>query len=125
MLTDYGNSDSVDYNARCREELKLSLESSGPCKVTSLKNYLLVFNACYKRIYIYIYVKLSLGNFQVAFNPVTTNSMKKILFRICQVDQCDMTAEYVDLIAKTSGGDITHITSLQFLYIRDHNSKVD
>ncbi|KAL9325810.1 hypothetical protein ACSQ67_006455 [Phaseolus vulgaris] len=71
LLTDYGNADSVDYNARCREELKLSLESSGPCKV--------------------------------AFNPVTANSMKKILFRICQVDQCDMTAEYVDLIAKTSG----------------------
>ena len=51
LLTDYGNADSVDYNARCLEELKLSLESSGACKVTSLKNYLLVFNACYKTIY--------------------------------------------------------------------------
>jgi len=45
LLTDCGNADSVDYNARCLEELKLSLESSGACKVTSLKNYLLVFIA--------------------------------------------------------------------------------
>ncbi|KAK7346330.1 hypothetical protein VNO80_20847 [Phaseolus coccineus] len=87
LLTDYGNADSVDYNARCLEELKLSLESSGACKV--------------------------------AFNPITANSMKKILFRICQVEQCDVTAEYVDLIAKTSGGDIRHaITSLQFFCLK-------
>jgi len=45
--------------------------------------------------------------------------MKKILFRICQVEQCDVTAEYVDLIAKTSGGDIRHaITSLQFFCLK-------
>ncbi|CAJ1942319.1 unnamed protein product [Sphenostylis stenocarpa] len=87
LLTDYGNADSVDYNARCLEELKLSLESSGACKV--------------------------------AFNPITANTMKKILLRICQMEQCDVTAEYVDLIAKTSGGDIRHaITSLQFFCLK-------
>ncbi|XP_047168453.1 cell cycle checkpoint protein RAD17 isoform X2 [Vigna umbellata] len=87
LLTDCGNADSVDYNARCLEELKLSLESSGACKV--------------------------------AFNPITVNSMKKVLFRICQMERRDVTAEYVDLIAKTSGGDIRHaITSLQFFCLK-------
>lgn len=44
LLTDYGNADSADYNARCLEQLKLSLESSGACKVTTLKNSLVVFD---------------------------------------------------------------------------------
>ncbi|KAK7360237.1 hypothetical protein VNO77_02220 [Canavalia gladiata] len=87
LVTDYGNVDSADYNARCVEELKLSLESFGACKVT--------------------------------FNPITLNTMKKILFRICQMEQRDVTAEYVDLIAKASGGDIRHaITSLQFFCLK-------
>ncbi|XP_061358986.1 cell cycle checkpoint protein RAD17 isoform X2 [Gastrolobium bilobum] len=87
LITDYGNTDSADYNARCLEELKLSLESSGACKV--------------------------------AFNPITLNSIKKILFRMCQMEQCDVTADYVDLIAKASGGDIRHaITSLQFFCLK-------
>ncbi|XP_020203810.1 cell cycle checkpoint protein RAD17 isoform X1 [Cajanus cajan] len=87
LFTDYGNADSADYNARCLEELKLSLESSGACKV--------------------------------AFNPITVNTMKKILFRICQMEHCDVTDEHVDLIAKTSGGDIRHaITSLQFFCVK-------
>lgn len=60
-----------------------------------------------------------MGNFQVAFNPITLNTMKKILFRICQMEHCDVTAEYVDLIAKTSGGDIRQaITSLQFFCLK-------
>ncbi|PNY05935.1 cell cycle checkpoint protein rad17-like [Trifolium pratense] len=83
LVTDYGNTDSADYNARSVEELKTSLESSGACKI--------------------------------AFNPITVNSIKKVLFRICQMEQCDVTADHVDLIAKASGGDIRHaITSLQF-----------
>ncbi|XP_027346672.1 cell cycle checkpoint protein RAD17 isoform X2 [Abrus precatorius] len=87
LVTDYGNVDSADYNARCLEELKLSLESSGACKV--------------------------------AFNPITMNTMKKVLFKICQMEQRDVTAEYVDLIAKSSGGDIRHaITSLQFFCLK-------
>jgi cell cycle checkpoint protein len=36
LVTDYGNTDSTDYNARSVEEL-ISLESSGACKVTTLK----------------------------------------------------------------------------------------
>ncbi|KAL5063651.1 hypothetical protein RYX36_025388 [Vicia faba] len=86
LVTDYGNTDSADYNARSVEELKISLERSGACKVT--------------------------------FNPITVNSIKKVLFRICQNEQCDVTAEHVDLIAKASGGDIRHaITSLQFFCV--------
>lgn len=47
------------------------------------------------------------------------NSIKKVLFRICQMEQCDVTADHVDLIAKASGGDIRHaITSLQFFCLK-------
>ena len=42
LFTDYGNTDSADHNARCLQELQLSLESSGACKVTSLKDSLVV-----------------------------------------------------------------------------------
>jgi len=38
LVTDYGNTDSADYNARSVEELKTSLESSGACKVTTFNN---------------------------------------------------------------------------------------
>ncbi|CAL0313260.1 unnamed protein product [Lupinus luteus] len=87
LFTDYGNTDSADYNARCLEELQLSLESSGACKV--------------------------------AFNPITTNSIKKTLFRICQMEHRDVSADHVDNIAKASGGDIRHaITSLQFFCLK-------
>ncbi|KAJ1413042.1 P-loop containing nucleoside triphosphate hydrolase [Sesbania bispinosa] len=87
LVTDYGNADSADYNTWCLQELKLSLESAGACKV--------------------------------AFNPITVNSIKKILFRICQMEQCGVTAEHVDLIAKASEGDIRHaITSLQFFCLK-------
>ncbi|XP_019423498.1 PREDICTED: cell cycle checkpoint protein RAD17 isoform X1 [Lupinus angustifolius] len=87
LFTDYGNTDSADYNARCLEELQLSLESSGACKV--------------------------------AFNPITTNSIKKALSRICQMEHCDVSADHVDHIAKASGGDIRHaITSLQFFCLK-------
>lgn len=44
LFTDYSNTDSADYNARCLEELQLSLEGSGACKVTSLKISLAVFD---------------------------------------------------------------------------------
>ncbi|XP_050872022.1 cell cycle checkpoint protein RAD17 isoform X2 [Lathyrus oleraceus] len=89
LVTDYGNADSADYNARSVEELKTSLERSGACKV--------------------------------AFNPITVNSIKKVLSRICQIEQCDVTADHVDLIAKASGGDIRHaITSLQFFCVNPY-----
>ena len=57
--------------------------------------------------------------FQVAFNPLTVNSMKKALVRICEEEKCDVTADWIDHIARTSGGDIRHaVTSLQYLCLR-------
>ncbi|KAK9285916.1 hypothetical protein L1049_025117 [Liquidambar formosana] len=87
LITDYGKSDSADHPARSFEELQLSLENAGACKV--------------------------------AFNPITTNSIKKTLSRICRQEQCNVTAEQIDLIAKASGGDIRHaITSLQYFCLK-------
>ncbi|KAF7809635.1 cell cycle checkpoint protein RAD17 [Senna tora] len=64
---------------------------------------------------------LSSGACKIAFNPITTNSIKKVLSRICQLEQCDLTAQHVDLIAKASGGDIRHaITSLQFFSLKEN-----
>ena len=57
--------------------------------------------------------------FQVAFNPITNNSIKKTLLRICRQEQCSLTAEQIDLLAKASGGDIRHaITSLQLVCMK-------
>ncbi|KAK4843174.1 hypothetical protein QYF36_004941 [Acer negundo] len=56
------------------------------------------------------------GACKVAFNPITNNSIKKTLLRICRQEQCSLTAEQIDLLAKASGGDIRHaITSLQLV----------
>lgn len=58
-------------------------------------------------------------NPQVGFNPITHNSTKKVLSRICRQEQCDVTAEQIDLIAKTSRGDIRNaIASLQFFCLK-------
>lgn len=55
----------------------------------------------------------------MAFNPVTINSIKATLSRICRQEQCNVSAEQVDVIAKTSGGDIRHaIMSLQYLSLK-------
>ncbi|KAI4327761.1 hypothetical protein L6164_020185 [Bauhinia variegata] len=63
----------------------------------------------------------SAGACKIVFNPITTNSIRKVLFRICQLEQCDLTAEHVDLLAKASGGDIRHaITSLQFFSLKQN-----
>ncbi|XP_043814644.1 cell cycle checkpoint protein RAD17 isoform X4 [Manihot esculenta] len=87
LITDYGKADSADHTARYMEELQLSLESAGACKV--------------------------------AFNPITNNSIRKALSRICKHEQCNMTSEQIDLIAKASGGDIRHaITSLQLFCVK-------
>ncbi|XP_021635722.2 cell cycle checkpoint protein RAD17 isoform X3 [Hevea brasiliensis] len=87
LITDYGKADSADHTARYMEELQLSLESAGACKV--------------------------------AFNPITNNSIKKALSRICKQEQCNVTSELIDLIAKASGGDIRHaITSLQLFCVK-------
>lgn len=87
IVTDCGQSDSADYSMRCWEELQLSIQSAGACKV--------------------------------AFNPITVNSIKKTLSRICREEHKTVTAEQNDLIAKASGGDIRHaILSLQYLCLK-------
>ncbi|KAK3037163.1 hypothetical protein RJ639_031050 [Escallonia herrerae] len=89
LITDYSKADAGDFATRCLEELQLSLQSAGTCKV--------------------------------AFNPITVNSIKKILFKICREEQFKVTAEEIDLIAKASGGDIRHaITSLQYFCLKPH-----
>ncbi|KAK2973689.1 hypothetical protein RJ640_022146 [Escallonia rubra] len=89
LITDYSKADAGDFTTRCLEELQLSLQSAGTCKV--------------------------------AFNPITVNSIKKILFKICREEQFKVTAEEIDLIAKASGGDIRHaITSLQYFCLKPH-----
>lgn len=58
-------------------------------------------------------------NFQVAFNPITINSIKKVLSRICRQEQHTVSDEKINLIAKASGGDIRNaITSLQFFCLK-------
>ncbi|XP_022751481.1 cell cycle checkpoint protein RAD17-like isoform X8 [Durio zibethinus] len=61
----------------------------------------------------------SAGASKVLFNPITNNSIKKTLSRICRQEQCNVAAEEIDLIAKASGGDIRHaITSLQLFCLK-------
>ncbi|XP_024925496.3 cell cycle checkpoint protein RAD17 isoform X2 [Ziziphus jujuba] len=87
LFTNYGEADSADHTNLYLEELQLSLESAGACKV--------------------------------AFNPITHNSIKKILSKICRQEQHNVPAEQIDLIAKSSGGDIRQaITSLQFFCLK-------
>lgn len=58
-------------------------------------------------------------SFQVAFNPITHNSIKRTLSRICRQERCSVAADLIDLIANASGGDIRHaITSLQFFCLK-------
>ncbi|XP_042435096.1 cell cycle checkpoint protein RAD17-like isoform X2 [Zingiber officinale] len=55
------------------------------------------------------------GAFKVVFNPITENSIKKRLTRICQEEKCNVPAELLHQIARFSGGDIRHaIISLQY-----------
>ncbi|KAK8619114.1 hypothetical protein V6N13_133081 [Hibiscus sabdariffa] len=61
----------------------------------------------------------SAGANKVAFNPITNNSIKKTLSRICKQELCNVAAEEIDRIAKASGGDIRHaITSLQLFCLK-------
>lgn len=59
--------------------------------------------------------------FQVSFNPITVNSIKKTLSRICREEHLNVDGEQIDLIAKASGGDIRHaITTLQYFCVKPH-----
>lgn len=87
FITEYGKADSTDFTMRCWDDIQLSLQDAGACKVT--------------------------------FNPITVNSMKKTLSRICREEQCKVSAEQIEFIAKASGGDIRNaITSLQYFCLR-------
>ncbi|KAL7231278.1 hypothetical protein ACSBR2_009527 [Camellia fascicularis] len=89
LITECGKDDSSDHSPRNWEELQLSLQRAGACKV--------------------------------AFNPITVNSIKKTLSRLCREEHCNVDTEQVDLIARASGGDIRHaITSLQYFYVKPH-----
>ncbi|PKU85098.1 Cell cycle checkpoint protein RAD17 [Dendrobium catenatum] len=62
------------------------------------------------------------GAHKVAFNPLTVNSIKKVLSMLCQEEKCDVTPEQIDQIAQASGGDIRNaITSLQYCCLRPDN----
>ncbi|VFQ88176.1 unnamed protein product [Cuscuta campestris] len=62
------------------------------------------------------------GACKVTFNPITTNSMKKALEKICRMEQVKVSADSVEAIAKASGGDIRNaITSLQYFCLNPHS----
>ncbi|KAJ6682242.1 CELL CYCLE CHECKPOINT PROTEIN RAD17 [Salix koriyanagi] len=71
LVSDYDETDSTDHTAQRLEQLRLSLENAGACKVS--------------------------------FNPITINSIKKMLSRICRLEKCSVTDEQLDLIAKACG----------------------
>ncbi|CAK9320767.1 unnamed protein product [Citrullus colocynthis] len=59
------------------------------------------------------------GACKVAFNPITNNSIKKIISRICSQEQYNLAVEQIDAIAKSSGGDLRHaIMSLQLFCLK-------
>ncbi|CAN1757851.1 Cell cycle checkpoint protein RAD17 [Linum perenne] len=68
----------------------------------------------------------SAGACKVAFNPITHNSMKKALTRICLQEHCNnVSVAQIDLIAKASGGDIRHaITSLQLFCVKSDSKAI-
>lgn len=59
--------------------------------------------------------------FQVAFNPVTVNSIKRVLSKICRAERIEVNDVKIDDIAKASGGDIRNaVTSLQYFCLKLH-----
>ncbi|XP_010029663.2 cell cycle checkpoint protein RAD17 isoform X1 [Eucalyptus grandis] len=61
----------------------------------------------------------SAGARKIAFNPITSNAIKRILSKICRQEKRNVASEQIDLIAKASGGDIRHaITALQFFCLK-------
>lgn len=58
-------------------------------------------------------------HFQVAFNPITNNSIKKTISKICSHERYNLAVEQIDAIAKSSGGDVRHaIMSLQLFCLK-------
>ncbi|CAA0813435.1 Cell cycle checkpoint protein RAD17 [Striga hermonthica] len=64
------------------------------------------------------------GACKVSFNPITVNSIKRVLKRICREENFEASDEQIHTIAKASGGDIRHgITSLQYISLKPHPRK--
>ncbi|CAN6481283.1 unnamed protein product [Victoria cruziana] len=56
---------------------------------------------------------------KVAFNPITVNSIKRVLAKICKGEELSVSPGWIDHIAKGSGGDIRHaIMCLQYYSLR-------
>lgn len=65
----------------------------------------------------------SAGACKVSFNPITVNSIKKVLSRICKQEKCNITCEQIELIANASGGDIRHaIATLHYLCLKQEKT---
>ncbi|KAH6799301.1 RADIATION SENSITIVE 17 [Perilla frutescens var. frutescens] len=61
------------------------------------------------------------GAYKVMLNPITVNSIKKVLSKICRLERLTVNDEHIDVIAKSSGGDIRNaITSLQYFSLKPH-----
>ncbi|XP_057804748.1 cell cycle checkpoint protein RAD17-like isoform X2 [Salvia miltiorrhiza] len=61
------------------------------------------------------------GAYKVMLNPITVNSIKRVLTRICRSERLKVNDEHIDVIAKASGGDIRNaITSLQYFSLKPH-----
>ncbi|KAL2907177.1 Cell cycle checkpoint protein RAD17 [Bienertia sinuspersici] len=59
------------------------------------------------------------GACKIAFNPITVNSIKKVLSRIYRQEKCSASCQQIDLIANASGGDIRHaIMTFQYACLR-------
>ncbi|GFQ05816.1 cell cycle checkpoint protein rad17 [Phtheirospermum japonicum] len=59
------------------------------------------------------------GVCKVTFNPITVNSIKRVLKKIRKEERFEASDEQIDIIAKASGGDIRHaITSLQYISLK-------
>ncbi|CAO2831341.1 unnamed protein product [Amaranthus hypochondriacus] len=61
----------------------------------------------------------SAGACKMSFNPITVNSIKKVLSGICRQENYNTSCELVNLIANACGGDIRHaIMTLQYACLK-------
>ncbi|KAG0623011.1 hypothetical protein M758_3G141700 [Ceratodon purpureus] len=55
------------------------------------------------------------GATKIVFNPVTPNSIKRLLTKIAATEKCRLSGDYISAIAENCGGDLRHaMSSLQF-----------
>ncbi|XP_078151983.1 RADIATION SENSITIVE 17 isoform X2 [Carex rostrata] len=64
------------------------------------------------------------GAHKISFNPITVNSMKKVLLKISKEEKCEVSIELIEEIAKASRGDIRNaITSLQYYCLKPQRAQ--